>query len=439
MKTLEEKTLGYYKPGFLHLNIKTNQIVELNSILAGDKRLFSTFIHEYIHFLQNITTTTGLYESTDYIQHLKDMVTNIKIGNETFEIPLKSNSKFNRIGQNILRNIYRGSVGIKVKYARYNSYKVDFVEIVSSDGTKINAPIYKVEYYDLTKKKTGLYDLGAVAIKEYITHTIQNHFYPASHPQIPYHIVDLIISKEVPALKNMFEQKIMLCEASLMSLHPARTFFNTLDKLKMSDNIPDSGLKMYHYAHQDVRYQGELGDFDYMELFRYFHNKAIYDYADALGSPIFQKELSWVKYVFENGMRLRLRKPDFILDLLRTPEVVIKNISKILDELGTPFMTNSLGQGSFILPQGINDRPEQIYILTAVAEFMFVLSGQKGCNMYKFCNSEERTKPMTNEKCLSRPWEKMDEEELCPFCQLWKTWEVYKKQPVTQIKPEKRN
>lgn len=47
-------------------------------------------------------------------------------------------------------------------------------------------------------------------------------------------------------------------------------------------------------------------------------------------------------------------------------------------------MTNILGQVCFILPQGTNNRPEKIYILTTVTEYMFVLCGQKAAICINF-------------------------------------------------------
>lgn len=437
MTIKELELLGYYKPGFLHLHINTEQDLELNSILQSDQRLFSTFIHEYIHFLQNFTTTIGLYESTDYIQYLKDMISNIEEESHSFNIPLKTNNKFNRISKNKIAKIYRGDISTCVNNIAYIDYLVEYNSISDINGSQINAPKYIINYYNEDKCIDGKYELGTIAIKEYIAHAIQNQFYKIKHPDIPYMIVDHIIAKEIPELEDNIKLKVMLCEASLMSLHPARTFISAIERMKNSGVLPKSGLEMYNYVHKDMRYVGVLGDFDYLELFKSFYDSSIYDYGDALGSPVFETELNWIKYIFENGYSLRVSRPDFILELINEPSIAIQKFKEILEMFGTPFMTNNAGKGSFLLPINYNEEPRQIYILSAVAEVMSVISVQKGCNMIGFCKSDTSRSKAANSKCLSRPWKKMNEETLCPFCQLWKNWEIYKKEPIVQRKSKK--
>ena len=78
MTIIELETLGYYEPGFLHLRVNTDfDLSDLNTIIKNDKKLFSTFLHEYIHFLQDVTTTTGLTYSIFYISLIKDINWNI--------------------------------------------------------------------------------------------------------------------------------------------------------------------------------------------------------------------------------------------------------------------------------------------------------------------------------------------------------------------------
>lgn len=68
MTILDLETMGYYEPGLLHLRVNTDRdIRDLNKVMAEDRLLFSTFLHEYIHFLQDVTTTVGLTYSSFYI------------------------------------------------------------------------------------------------------------------------------------------------------------------------------------------------------------------------------------------------------------------------------------------------------------------------------------------------------------------------------------
>jgi hypothetical protein len=71
----EHATLGYYEPGFIHLRVNTTE--ELNDFNklgenAATAKWVSTFLHEYIHFLQDIGTTHGLVNFILAVEYLKN-------------------------------------------------------------------------------------------------------------------------------------------------------------------------------------------------------------------------------------------------------------------------------------------------------------------------------------------------------------------------------
>jgi len=87
MDGLIAKNLGEYLPSFFYMRVNSDKSFEDINALIGDES-FSVFIHEYVHFLQDILTTWGLR----YIIHIVD---NLKFVNrsiyysmgDSFEIP----------------------------------------------------------------------------------------------------------------------------------------------------------------------------------------------------------------------------------------------------------------------------------------------------------------------------------------------------------------
>lgn len=62
--------LGYYVPGFFEIFVATDK--EDMSLTNFDDKELGTFFHEYIHFLQDITTFYGLnniYAFTEYLHY----------------------------------------------------------------------------------------------------------------------------------------------------------------------------------------------------------------------------------------------------------------------------------------------------------------------------------------------------------------------------------
>lgn len=56
---LYAKTLGFYEPSLFHIHLAYD--VKLDEWKNWPDEVLFTFFHEYIHFLQDLTTTSGLY------------------------------------------------------------------------------------------------------------------------------------------------------------------------------------------------------------------------------------------------------------------------------------------------------------------------------------------------------------------------------------------
>lgn len=59
MRQIRERNqiLGFYMPSMFHLHVhKTNNI---NEWWTWDDKTLCTFLHEYIHFLQDVSTVAG--------------------------------------------------------------------------------------------------------------------------------------------------------------------------------------------------------------------------------------------------------------------------------------------------------------------------------------------------------------------------------------------
>lgn len=52
-------TLGFYMPSLFHLHVHTKKFFK--NLWKWDDETFCTFLHEYIHFLQDVSTVSGLH------------------------------------------------------------------------------------------------------------------------------------------------------------------------------------------------------------------------------------------------------------------------------------------------------------------------------------------------------------------------------------------
>lgn len=429
MIKLENETLGYYQLGFLHIKINTNKdLNDLNSLIKNESKVFSTFLHEYIHFLQNFTTTSGLYSSGFYTQFIKYLVHKIKNDeNENINLPLELDNEFNRESLIKLNSIYLGQSNFIRDRVIYSSYNIEQEEIKDiSDGVTIKPKKYLVNYTNTNNYRSEQYHFGIIALKEYVAHKIQNKFYDIVHPDIPYLIAELILDKELPSLNE--DLKILLCDLSLMTLHPAQFFFEAIERLKKNNNFPKTPIDFHNYIFKDVKFQGKMGEFvNHIQVYEKMFDDISYDYKDIFKSPVYINELNWFLHILNQAKKLRLNKPTFILDLINQNGGFTDTLKEIIENLGTPFFINNKNKGGYIPPKKLINRPNQIYILLAASELLNNVYSKKTCSMYNFCLNNHIGENPTNDLCNRNPFLKLNEPNACSFSQLCKTWGIHEK------------
>lgn len=390
---------------------------------------FSTFLHEYVHFLQDVTSISGLLNSIFYIDMLKDVIGDIRNNpSAQFKVPCKITNT-NNIEVNLkLRKLYRGE-GEGHYLVKYDHYTEEKVMMIDNAGTKIYPVKYRVYFHDLKTRTPGSIDFGYLCLKEYVTHSVQKQLIPSTeHSDIPYTIAEQIAIKECPSFSD--PKLIMaLCDAALMSYHPAQTFFITLDRLKKENKILNTPLEVYDYTTQlefGNDYKRETVD----SLFEKTFTLANEQLKDALKSDLFSPNYSWVSHVLREAKELRLSNPDFMTQLVLPSNQIAPICIEIFRKLGTPFFTNKSEKGMFIPPHLLREETAIApYQLMVFKEILSVLNGKSKCDMYGFCKTRP-DKDITNADCISSPWNRVKEPELCPFAQLWKTWGLADKYPV---------
>lgn len=423
----EFESNGFYEPGFLHLNVNTDQPLEnLNELIKTDRKLFSTFLHEYVHFLQEVTTTTGLTHAAFYINLIKHVnYTIINDAKPEFTVPFEFTNEYNTLTQIELKKIYHGQ-NAEIEYSKYDYYLEETQELLDRDGIILHVKKYKVFYYDSSRNLRSFY-FGSLCLKEFIAHSIQSKFFSEiQHPDIPYLIAGLILEKECPTLSEEF--RIAICDACLMSYHPAQLFFSTIERLKKEVSVPISLEELYKYT-LDLKFSGNGLIITPEQLFYNTKEQVEDHFENALQAEIFAPNLNWIKHILKEGHKLRIEDPTFITKLLDNDGNLTNLFYDIFQKLGTPYLTNNLSEGKFIPPRSLTEHPRQPYQLLVFKQILQTFAGQKSCSLKNLCDKPE-SDVMTNSDCLNSPWKRATEERLCPFAQMWKTWALTNEIPV---------
>lgn len=433
MIKLESESLGYYELGFLHIKVKTFlSLNNLDETIKSESKIFSTFLHEYIHFLQNFTTTSGIYSSHFYTQFIKHTINTIKTNpNQEIKLPLKIDDSFNRNSLNMLNTIYLGETGFirqKVIYRDYYSVEEKLTDKINN--ITIKPKKYFINFTNIEKYRDEKYHFGIIALKEYVAHKIQNRFHQIEHPDIPYIIAELILEKELPDLND--DLKILLCDASLMSTHPARFFFDSINKLQKTKDFQREPKEFYKNLFKDLKFKYPEGKVvDYKERFNDVYEELKYDYKNMFTGTLYVNELDWFLHILENAKNIRINNPTFILNLINKNGALTQDFKNIVEDLGTPFFINDLTEGGFVPPKNFNKKLSHIHILLSASQLLRAVYSKKPCAMYQYCdtNHEDGDNP-TNEFCKTNPFLKLGEVKACSFSQLCKTWGIHKKKYI---------
>ena len=99
----------YYMPSFYRINLGVlADFMDIPNIPFGS---FSAFLHEYIHFLQDVTTMYGMMVLGTTTYYIRDVASRFTMKNCTFDVPqqlTQDRSDYGLLNAN-LRNIYKGS------------------------------------------------------------------------------------------------------------------------------------------------------------------------------------------------------------------------------------------------------------------------------------------------------------------------------------------
>lgn len=434
----EFTTFGYYDPGFIHLRVNTYEdLTELSQLpaLSSFPAWTSTFLHEYVHFLQDITTTHGLLNFLQSIELLKNANKQVRDSTaSSFSIPLRLNNDFNWETNKKLKQIYKGLEtpnGLPAPRIDYLSYAASIERITTNGGATISVPKYHIKYYDHGAQVEMSCHFGSIHIKEYMAHAVQNQFSPSTaHDDLPYLVAELIVKKEVPKLAEFPALIIALCDASLMDFHPARLFFHTIEQMKAApDNIPLDVDSVYAFAFKDLKLEFKGTTQTIESMYDETAKLAVELIRDSLKADIFKCNVQWFEHLLAEAGKLRLNGRGFFSRLVSSSSVFSPLFTEVINALGIPFTTNIESKGYFMPPRKLKGLSIQPYLPKVFQAVSFTFAGRCDCSLHDFCRAISEIN-LTDDSCLKQPWMRVHRPDLCPYAQMWRTWGLQNKTPL---------
>lgn len=409
-----DTVLGFYIPSFFKLEVKSN-IRDFN-FKSWPANTQSVFFHEYIHFLQDITTIFGLnniYAIGDYILYTGNEI--LKKPQGSFQTPIPFTGVF-----------YQSSYLSRLSWGTMPKDTNSLIASAKPVHTTIFDRVLNrnIDYYEIQNLNGEKFRLGAVHIMESMAYLGQQIAFGAgqySSPNTPYNIVEQIAKTFSPEIAN---DKVFLfgaCDYALAYSIPAKALINAFDYTtihiaKFRSNPQDI---LNDLIQAPMSFNNDVVSF----------NDAIDEIASAATKALDGRYKgfenynirTWYRTVIKRAVAQKKKEP-FLLTKIVMGGMPSQNdyFRQIFESIGTPLVANSEHEIIHKCPKKISVRKRELLSLWAYQDYFEIvnlgLTKYLGCTLKEYC--QEMCLIHTNEKC-KEPWTKARKFFPCPFGRLW--------------------
>ena len=390
---------GSYMPSYFYMQIDTNDGIEIV------KKNQSTFVHEYIHFLQDLILPYCIRINLGRLNEFAYCVDHSK---QTQQL----SRPFSQWGED--QKIIRKQLSATWGSAVFRNYAKKISDIKKQCFT---IPSGQNVYSYILEIDGMSYQVGARDFLEYIAHKIEEKYWGAPNtPDIPYRTVDRIF--EYYNLECVpIEVRICIVEYCLYNDNP----LHMLISMFMENGYIKNNIKTFldiASCSEHLLTLAWAAKGGYVESIFTKTERRLNSLSNTLNShyqhPLFDSIQLWIKNV------LKYCKDNFTGRFIfaelynhTSQSSFASSLNKIIDDIGIPIIENANHLFMNMLPEQYQvDQFIQFYVLH---QFMnYIESNEPTCPIYDFCVANTNRK-IDRKNCLCTPLSGSDEEELCPF------------------------
>ena len=410
--------LGTYESSYFIITVPTDADLNIRDIGDWD---FAVFFHEYIHFLQDITSFYGYMGIYSHGEFIRRAVNDIYKMPPQITLPLEMEEKDDFVLLN--KDIAEFSLGDKgdLDVVIINNPSEDiFIEQFPLSDT---FSIPELHVKAVTNRGKEEIIVGAYAIRENMAYLLERNCttkYRTSK-DFPYQIVEILANSMCPG-KLTDEELIALCDVSLQC------------------SVPGHGLYIFLKAISEgrttVNKAEEIYDFFFSKKVRFLGMEQTTSQALITAATIAMEHLmsyvkieslnaeyqAWILYTMSAGLELRVLRPYLFLEMARGKKDKDNEMLKyIAQNIGSPQMVNNKGNRY----QLATDRPIcRFEYIEAVKEIERLFEfGECSCSLKPWCELSPDGAPV-DDRCDKSPWKRCNDKNLCPYGLLWRHWKL---------------
>lgn len=424
-------TLGFYMPSMFHLHVHTES--DITNWKEWDDQTLCTFLHEYIHFLQDISTVMGLYNIYVLGECLADVVNRIyQISDIDIVVPIPLIPGPNNVYNNSTVNeVVAGTINLPVGVDEDNLILTGKAT-VSHNIQNMNGKRLDLYEIHIPYQGGGDFLLGNYHICESMAYIGEQILYGAMpgvvqpSPNYPYDVVRQLAMFYSPVLGNNLPLLFSLCDLSLTFSHAGMALIHFFEQY-INDGSPSdwrdyiidvlirtkasstNGTKSYSNAINEIK------DLAIVSLDKRFKG---FDYDDIR---------RWYYTIINRIVHYRLRNPLFMVDFIQEGELrKNKTFEQLLKYIGTPVLTNDYYHTFFTNNvHGCHLKKRRAQFLQAAGSITSaLLDAYFPCDLRYQCKAEGRC---IDRNCVRAPWKHARKINACPYGHLWYGWKLKSK------------
>ena len=290
MTKLFDLNYGAYLPAFAIITV--NASINFQDFESNDDETKGTFIHEYCHYLQDVSTTYGYI---NFIYSLQELL--IKLGMSEASIQEKM---YNRD----FYGLYYGDTNIEDE-----TFLINNIEIKENELLIDEYPDESVECVMITYNGKKSFCFGNCCVAESMAYLVEKRLYNVKErfEEFPYNICEMICKKEYPEFAQNEIFIMALCELSLLELSSGVFFIKALRLMKEKNFIPQNVVKMEKFldSHFKLGFRGNRNNLQ--EIL-----SVLYPGKD----EEFSKVKKWILSRYELGCKYREKHSKMFISLI---------------------------------------------------------------------------------------------------------------------------
>ena len=418
-------------PSMFHLHVHTKK--NIKKWWKWDDKTRCAFLHEYIHFLQDISTVAGLYNIYVMGECLQDRVTRVyKMTTDKVKVPIPlvpgSNNVLNN--HNVL-NAVEGTINLYG--TNINTLQITGKATVTNQKSNLNGTV--ITTHEVRVPYTGgSFLLGNYHISESMAYLGELVMYGslgvvAPSPNYPYDVVRQLAHFYSPQLENNLHLLFSLCDVALTYSHSGYALVNLFEKYVLA-GCPWDWRTFVLNEISTTKVIGTNGMQTYQDGLRSIKDLAIHSLDQKFNNYSYEDIRRWYYNIINRAIEMRLQYPLYIYDFVAGGELKEnKQFRQLMKGIGTPVLTNDYYKTSFTTKvTGCALRKRRAQFLIAAGSITYALGNALiPCILIDICRAKRRC---VGKKCNNSPWKHARKWFACPYGHLWYGWGLKDKELV---------